>query len=64
MTDSDFNAWAAQQLAGVEDALERWVPTDAPAALGQAMRYGVLDGGTRLRPMLVLAACNAVQGHA
>ena len=64
MTDSDFNAWAAQQLAGVEDALERWVPTDAPAALGQAMRYGVLDGGKRLRPMLVLAACNAVQGQA
>jgi len=26
------------------------------------MRYGVLDGGKRLRPLLVLAACDAVQG--
>jgi farnesyl diphosphate synthase len=64
MTDSDFSAWAAQQLDSVEAALERWVPEDAPAGLGLAMRYGVLDGGKRLRPMLVLAACNAVQGEA
>ena len=35
---------------------ERWVPRDAPAGLGEAMRYGVLDGGKRLRPLLVLAA--------
>jgi farnesyl diphosphate synthase len=28
------------------------------------MRYGVLDGGKRLRPLLVLAACDAVGGHA
>jgi hypothetical protein len=33
---------------------------DAPAGLGEAMRYGVLDGGKRLRPLLVLAACEAV----
>jgi farnesyl diphosphate synthase len=32
------------------------VPADAPAGLGVAMRYGVLDGGKRLRPLLVLAA--------
>jgi farnesyl diphosphate synthase len=46
----------------VESALERWVPADAPAGLGRTMRYGVLDGGKRLRPLLVLAACEAVQG--
>ncbi len=28
------------------------------------MRYAVLDGGKRLRPLLVLAAAQAVQGHA
>jgi farnesyl diphosphate synthase len=28
------------------------------------MRYGVLDGGKRLRPLLVMAACEAVGGHA
>ena len=28
------------------------------------MRYAVLDGGKRLRPLLVMAACEAVQGNA
>ena len=46
----------------VERALERWVPADAPAGLGEAMRYAVLDGGKRVRPLLVLAAAQAVQG--
>ncbi|KPF49445.1 polyprenyl synthetase [beta proteobacterium AAP51] len=59
---ADFNAWAQQQLATVERALEAWVPADTPASLGVAMRYGVLDGGKRLRPLLVLAACEAVAG--
>ncbi|MCC2675712.1 MAG: polyprenyl synthetase, partial [Ramlibacter sp.] len=40
-----------------------WVPTDAPAGLGEAMRYAVLDGGKRLRPLLVIAACESVSGH-
>jgi farnesyl diphosphate synthase len=62
MTGSDFEAWSRQQLAAVEQALEAWVPAEAPAGLGQAMRYGVLDGGKRLRPLLVLAACQAVAG--
>ena len=39
-------------------------PADAPApaGLGEAMRYAVLDGGKRLRPLLVMAACEAVKG--
>jgi farnesyl diphosphate synthase len=61
--DQEFDAWARQQLAAVESALEQWVPADAPAGLGEAMRYGVLDGGKRLRPLLVLAACQAVAGE-
>ena len=59
--------WSARQLATVESALSRWVacPTDAPApaGLGDAMRYAVLDGGKRLRPLLVMAACEAVGGN-
>ena len=58
----DADMWAHQELAAVEAALEAWVPQDAPAGLGQAMRYGVLDGGKRLRPLLVLASCQAVAG--
>ncbi len=51
-------------LAEIESALERWVPCGAPAGLGDAMRYGVLDGGKRLRPLLVRASSEAVGGLA
>ncbi|RJP72539.1 MAG: polyprenyl synthetase family protein [Comamonadaceae bacterium] len=59
-----FLAWRQAQQDAVERALDRWVPADAPAGLGEAMRYAVLDGGKRLRPLLVLATCEAVGGHA
>ncbi|MBS0392787.1 MAG: polyprenyl synthetase family protein [Proteobacteria bacterium] len=59
----DFDGWMRAQLAQVEAGLSRWVRQDAPAGLGEAMRYAVLDGGKRLRPLLVLAACEAVGGH-
>ena len=62
MNSSEFDAWAASELDAVESALDAWVPVNAPAGLGLAMRYGVLDGGKRLRPLLVLAAARAVQG--
>ena len=62
MKAADFERWMRDELAEVESALERWVPASAPAGLGVAMRYGVLDGGKRLRPLLVLAACDAVSG--
>jgi farnesyl diphosphate synthase len=55
-------AWSAPHLARVEDALSRWVGVDSPAQLGDAMRYAVLGGGKRLRPLLVLAAGEAVGG--
>ncbi len=43
----------------MEDALTLWIAADAPANLGEPMRYAVLDGGKRLRPLLVLAAAQA-----
>lgn len=61
--DHDFDVWVARQLGEVELALSRWVPQEAPAGLGEAMRYGVLDGGKRLRPLLVLAAAEAAGAH-
>ena len=63
MTGAEFAIWSQQRLVEVESALGHWVPADAPAGLGEAMRYGVLDGGKRLRPLLVLAACEAVGGQ-
>ena len=55
-------AWSAAHLAEVEAALEAALPQQAPAELGAAMRYAVLDGGKRLRPLLVWAAAEAVAG--
>ena len=62
-TGFDLASWSARHIATVEAALDRWVVDDAPAGLGDAMRYAVLDGGKRLRPLLVLAACEAVHGN-
>ncbi len=59
---SGFDAWMSSELQAVEAALDAWVPRDAPAGLGEAMRYGVLDGGKRVRPLLALATAEAVQG--
>ena len=62
MKRDDFDTWSLGELDAVEAALHAWVPADAPAGLGDAMRYAVLDGGKRLRPLLVLAAAEAVHG--
>lgn len=56
----DLPCWMGLRLAQTEEALSRWVREDAPAGLGPAMRYAVLDGGKRLRPLLVFAAAEAV----
>ncbi len=52
--------WMTPRLRQIEVALQDWIDSEAPAGLGQAMRYAVLDGGKRLRPLLVLAAAEAV----
>ena len=53
-----------EQLAAVEAALGAWVAPagSAPPSLAEPMRYAVLDGGKRMRPLLVLAASQAVSG--
>jgi farnesyl diphosphate synthase len=63
MKRDDFDGWVLAELDAVESALAGWVPADAPAGLGEAMRYAVLDGGKRLRPLLALAAARAVRGE-
>ncbi len=61
-TAVDLRAWLEAQRREVDAALERWVPDAraAPAAVCDAMRYSLFAGGKRLRPMLVLAAAEAV----
>jgi farnesyl diphosphate synthase len=54
----DFQTWMTQTQASVEMALEARLPAAdrAPQRLHQAMRYAVLGGGKRVRPLLVHAA--------
>jgi geranylgeranyl pyrophosphate synthase len=49
----------------VDQALEKWLPQppDCPALVAEAMRYSVFAGGKRLRPVLALAAADAVARH-
>jgi len=57
-TDPDFQSWMGATQARVETALARFLPPPeiAPARLHEAMRYAVLDGGKRVRPLLCFAA--------
>jgi farnesyl diphosphate synthase len=59
----DFESWRKAALARVEAALDRFIDAHSPADLGEAMRYGVLGGGKRLRALLVLAASESVNGN-
>ncbi|MBA2354569.1 MAG: polyprenyl synthetase family protein [Acidobacteria bacterium] len=66
MSAPDFATFADACRRDLEQALERWLPTppDCPSRLHEVMRYSLLAGGKRLRPVLVQAAADAVaQGH-
>jgi geranylgeranyl diphosphate synthase type II len=62
----DFEAYRAARAALVEKALGECVadPAQPGARLFEAMRYSLLAGGKRIRPVLALAACEAVGGGA
>ncbi len=49
--------WLNEQLAAFEVEFHRYLASiDAPKNLKEAMRYSALNGGKRLRPMLLIAA--------
>ena len=58
-------AYLDARRAIIEAALPAMLPAppDAPGVIDAAMRYSLLGGGKRLRPLLVLAAAEAVAGH-
>jgi len=55
---SDFQGWVAAQQHRFEDVLRRLLPQadEVPQRLHAAMRYSVLEGGKRVRPLLAFAA--------
>lgn len=54
----DFTRFAAESQRRVEAALDQFLPSERmhPAQLHRAMRYSILGGGKRVRPLLVYAA--------
>ena len=60
--ENTFKTWISHYQAQAEAALERYLPTPSqkPARLHEAMRYSVLGGGKRMRPLLTYAAGEAV----
>ncbi len=62
-SDVPFAVWSRERQRRIEDVLVRALSHDAvpaPARLGEAMRYAVLGGGKRVRPLLAYAAGEAV----
>lgn len=53
-----FGDWMKGVQSSIETALDCFLPAETvlPAHLHQAMRYAALDGGKRVRPLLVYAA--------
>ena len=58
----DFKLYMGTQAAAVHAALDAAVPLAYPEAVTEAMRYSLLAGGKRVRPVLCLAACELVGG--
>ena len=54
---ADFQSWASAHQSRFEELLRTLLPQPdiAPQRLHQAMRYSVLDGGKRVRPLLGFA---------
>ena len=54
---ASFKARVSDYTARIEKVLERWLPPaeKRPERLHSAMRYAVLGGGKRLRPLLIYA---------
>lgn len=53
----DLSAYLQERQSFVEAALDKAVPVIYPEKIYQAMRYSLLAGGKRLRPILCLATC-------
>jgi geranylgeranyl diphosphate synthase type II len=58
----NLSEYLAEQCRFVDQALDRWIPaeTHPPETIHRAMRYSVFAGGKRIRPVLCMAAAQAV----
>ena len=60
----NLKTYLKEQIARVDKALDEYLPKESerPGSLHKAMRYSIFAGGKRVRPILMLAACQAVGG--
>ena len=60
-----LESYLTEKRSLIDEALETYLPPEDryPEVIYQAMRYSVLNGGKRIRPVLMLAACEAVGGQ-
>jgi len=64
--DWQLKPYLQERISLVESALDRYLPQvdTLPSTLHDAMRYSVFAGGKRIRPVLMIAACEALGGTA
>ncbi len=58
----DYNAKLNERIEIINKALEEYLKPNYPHRLYEAMNYSVFAGGKRLRPVLLLSACEAAGG--
>ncbi|MEL6398835.1 MAG: geranylgeranyl diphosphate synthase CrtE [Cyanobacteria bacterium J06626_4] len=63
-TTFDLKAYLRDRQQQVEVALDASLQGQYPETIYQAMRYSLLAGGKRLRPILCLATCDLIGGTA
>ena len=65
--DGNLESWFAERQSAINAALDGLLPEPArsedPGRLREGMRYAVLLGGKRMRPLLTIACCEAVGGE-
>lgn len=59
----DFTDYLRQKFNSVNQALDSAVPLRDPVGIHIPMRYTLLNGGKRIRPVLCIAACELVSGR-
>ncbi|EEF31206.1 geranylgeranyl pyrophosphate synthase 7, chloroplastic [Ricinus communis] len=57
-----FEEYMATKAKHVNKALDEAIPLQNPVKIHDAMRYSLLAGGKRVRPVLCIAACELVGG--
>lgn len=59
----DFKSYMLEKAISVNNALDTAVSLGDPIIIQESMRYSLLAGGKRVRPLLSIAACELCGGH-